>query len=160
MNMNYLRDLTVQELRDLFLFMDNTDMQNIVDALRALAGDTESLKKLQQLHISIDQGIERLMILARKGDKNFIDYDPESRYFKPVNGFIDGKRFVEIRIVNALNNAGKELETLIHYHSGMIKISTDEYFSFLEIDKRVKSGSWEEVHHTMLNDITDPELEG
>ena len=148
-----LKNLTAKELQDLFFFMDEKDMQLIVNALRALAGDTESLQKLQRLHVSIEQGILKLLKLAEGFEAPLTEYNPESRYFRPVNGFTNDKKFIEVRVVESLDNGGKELETLIHFNNGKVLIDDKELYKFEYINDSLHSGLWEELHHTVLNDL-------
>lgn len=139
-----IKTLTADELQTLFMMMTKDDMQMIVNALRALVGDTESLHKLQRLHVSIEQGIHKLLKVAGQ------EYDYSelvSRFFRPVDGFANGKRFVEVRL-----NDQSQFEVISHFTGGRTMINTDEV-TFDFIRKQVAAGLWEELEWPGLDEV-------
>lgn len=56
-----IRNLTVEQLREFFVTANDETVAQIIFALRAVAGDTESMAKLQALHVTIDQPLENFL---------------------------------------------------------------------------------------------------
>lgn len=150
-----LKRLTAQELQDLFSFMSMKDMQLIVDALRAVAGDTESLERLQRLHVSIEQPILKLLKLAEGYERAAQrELDSDARFFRPTGGFTNGKKFIEVRLAPDMT----QLETLIHYHNGRCVDDVKGVYDFKYITDMLELGSWKELEASELDGLTDPEI--
>lgn len=142
-----IKILTADELQTLFMMMTKDDMQMIVNALRALVGDTEALHKLQRLHVSIEQGIHKLLKLT---GQQYDFGELQSRFFKPVDGFANGKKFVEVRTVND-DLSPRKFEVLSHFEGGKVAVDTDANLTFQFIRKQLVQGLWEEIDNPLLD---------